>query len=294
MSGIGGKVRTGGEFTLKVGVGEVEVVAVNPDREELNALLGRELEKDPEYLGEKEVEGLTSKVKTLRLSIYVKNKQDGKVDQITFFLEDRERLNKDGNKTQYINSVGTTTWAASEADLPDWFTKRDYRIAKVGEGDFYEFLQAWLSKLDYRDAETTLALDWKKLMANNMKEIREQIDGAYCDSIVVAYTVRNVQVTDKDTDEVSTKQYQAISTKGFIPGYNYKFFKTRKFTTEILDILREKKPKELKAYEKFAVKVTDKEYGIKDHFVLEPVRDYDPSLDFAASEAVISDDGDDY
>lgn len=292
MSGIGGKKREVKEFSLKVGVGEVEIVAVNPDREELSEILGKEIEKDIEYIGEKEIDGI--KTKTARISFYVKEKTGDKIDQITFFLENRERLNKDGNKTQYINNVGTTSWGASERDLADWFTKRDYRIARVGEGDLYEFLQAWLSKLDYRDADTTLSLNWDKLMKGNVKELREQIGGEYQDSIVVAYTVRNVEVTDKETEEKTTKQFQAISNKAFLPGYNFKFFKTRKFTEDVLDTLRDKKPKELKAYEKFALKVTDKDYGIKDHFILDVVQEYDSSKDFASTDSVISEDGADY
>jgi hypothetical protein len=294
MSGIAGKKREVKEFSLRVGVGEVEVVAVNPDREDLCSILGRDIEKDPEYIGEKDVDGV--KVKTARISFYVKDKnsEDGKIDQVTFFLEDRDRMNKNGDKFQYINSVGTTTWGAKESDLAAWFTKRDYRVAKTGEGELYEFLQAWLSKLDYRDAETTLTINWEKLMKGNVKELREQINGEYQDSVTVGFTVRNVEVVDKDTEEKTTKQYQAISNKAFCAGFNFKFFKTRKFTPEVLEALREKKPKDLKAYEKFALKLVDKDYGIKDHFILDVVQEYDSSKDLASSDAVITEDGDDY
>lgn len=293
-SGIGGKKREAKEFSLKVGVGEVEVVAVNPDREDLCSLLGRDIEKDPEYCNEKDVEG--KKVKTVRLSFYVKDKnsEDGRIDQITFFLEDRERTNKAGDKYQFINAIGRSTWAATDKDLPEWFTKRDYRKARVGEGELYEFLVTWLQDLDYRDAGTVLELNWDKLIKGNVKELREQINGEYSGSIAVGFTVRNVEVVDKDTEEKVVRQYQAISNKAFAIGKNFKFFKTRKFTPEVLESLRNRNIKDLKDYEKFALKLTDKEYGIKDHFILDVVQDYDKEKDMAASDEVISEDGSDY
>jgi hypothetical protein len=61
---------------------------------------------------------------------------------VTFFLEDKDRVNKDGTKKQYINNIGTCSWAAEESALPDWFKGREYRVAKVGEEDLYAFLRS--------------------------------------------------------------------------------------------------------------------------------------------------------
>jgi hypothetical protein len=61
--------------------------------------------------------------------------------KVSFFLEDKERQNKDETKKQYINSVGNCSWAADPNDLPDWFKARDYRVAKIGEEELYEFYE---------------------------------------------------------------------------------------------------------------------------------------------------------
>ena len=57
---------------------------------------------------------------------------------------------------------------------------RDYRVAFVGEEDLYNFMRTWLGDLDYRDADTILQLEWKKLMKGNVKDIKDQIDGEWC------------------------------------------------------------------------------------------------------------------
>ena len=54
-----------------------------------------------------------------------------------------------------------------------------------------------------------------------------------------------------------------------------------------------KKPKDLKAHEKFVVNVTG-EYGCKDHFTFKDLQDYNAEDNLVASDAFISDDGDDY
>lgn len=295
---IQGKQRTQKEYTnnLTIGVGEVEVVAVNPDKQELMELLKVTDEnidkfKDPEYLGTKDIDG--EEVKTLRLDFYVKNKETEKVDKIAFFLQNKERTNKTGDKNQFIDNVGTTSWAVDENSLPDWFTKRDTRKAKVGEEELYKFLRSWISGLDYKDAATELQLDWSKLMKGNTREIREQIGGEFASTVLVSYYVRNVTTTN-DSGKEEVKQYQGISNKFFLPGWQIKFFKNTTWDIAKLENLRSKKTKELKPFERFAVDVTDVEHGIRDTFQLAYQTEYDSSVDLAATNKVISTDGDDY
>ena len=69
--------------------------------------------------------------------MWLKQVKSESLFKVSFFLEDRERENRDQTKKQYINSVGMTAWAADENDLWDWFTKeRDYRVAYIGEEEF--------------------------------------------------------------------------------------------------------------------------------------------------------------
>jgi hypothetical protein len=287
---IGGKKREntgGGDFSKKVGLFECNVIAINPTLEEFKDKLGMELKEDSkaaEYLGETK-DGNNY----LRIDVWLQQVNQEDKFKVSFFLEDKERENKDGTKKQYINSIGMCSWAADENDLAEWFTKgRDYRIAYTGEEDLYNFMRTWLADLDYRDADTVLQLDWKKLMRGNIKDLRDQIDGEWAKSIVALATVI---VKEREGE---SKEYQGIYNKAFIGGYALKQFRLVDYgSKKIQDSLKSKKPKDLKAHEKFVVNVIG-EYGCKDYYTLKDLQDYNAEDNLVASDAFISDDGDDY
>jgi hypothetical protein len=208
---------------------------------------------------------------------------------VSFFLEDKERENKDGTKKQYINSIGMCSWAGDENDLAEWFTKgRDFRVAYTGEEDLYNFMRTWLADLDYRDAETVLQLEWKKLMRGNIKDIKDQIGGEWAKSVIALATVI---VKERDGD---SKEYQGIYNKAFLGGYALKQFRLVDYgDRRVQEGLKNKKPKDLKAHEKFVVNVIG-EYGCKDVFVLKDLQDFNPDDYLVCSDDFISTDGDDY
>ena len=290
MSSIGGKKREntgGGEFGKKVGLFEANVIAVNPTLEEFKDVLGMELKEDSkaaEYLGETK-DGNSY----LRVDFWLQRMNNDDKYKVSFFLEDKERENKDGTKKQYINSIGMCSWAADENDLAEWFTKgRDYRVAYTGEEDLYNFMRTWLADLDYRDVETVLQLEWKKLMRGNVKDLRDQINGEWAKSIVALATVI---VKERDGE---SKEYQGIYNKAFIGGYALKQFRLVDYgNKKTQEGLKNKKPKELKAHEKFVVNVIG-EYGCKDYYTLKDIQDYNPDDNLVASDSFISEDGDDY
>lgn len=289
MSNIGGKLKEQTqlpEFTKKVGLFEAKVIAVNPTAEEYKDLLDIELKEDSkavEYLGEN-LEGKTK----LRLDFWLKEIKSGDKFKLTFFLENKEKENKDGTKKQYINAVGTTTWSEDADSLPDWFTKRDYRVAFVGEDELYNFLRTWLGNLDYRDAETTLQLDWKPLMKGNVKDLKNLVGGALTTNIVAMATIKTVVKEDQ------TREYQGVYNKGFLPSYSLKSFRLVNYTdSKVVEKLRSKKPKDLKPHERFVVNITG-EYGCKDFFVLKDLRDYNAGDNFVASDKAIADDDSTY
>ena len=290
MSSIGGKKRenTGNsDFGKKVGLFEANVIAVNPTIEEFKDKLGMELKEDSkaaEYLGETK-DGNNY----LRVDFWLEEVKNQDKFKVSFFLEDKERENKDGTKNQYINSIGMCTWAADENDLADWFTKgRDYRVAYTGEEDLYNFMRTWLADLDYRDSETVLQLEWKKLMRGNVKDLKDQIDGEWAKSVVALATVI---VKERDGE---SKEYQGIYNKAFLGGYALKQFRLVDYSNKRLQTdLKNKKPKDLKAHEKFVVNVIG-EYGCKDYFTFKDLQDYNADDNLVASDAYISDDGSDY
>jgi hypothetical protein len=290
MSSIGGKKREntgGGDFSKKVGLFEANVVAINPTIEEFKDILGMELKEDSkaaEYLGETK-DGNTY----LRIDVWLQKVNAEDKFKVSFFLEDKERENKDGTKNQYINSIGMCSWAGDENDLAEWFTKgRDYRIAYTGEEDLYNFMRTWLADLDYRDADTVLQLEWKKLMRGNVKDLKDQIDGEWAKSVAALATVI---VKERDGE---SKEYQGIYNKAFLGGYALKQFRLVDYGSKrVQGDLKNKKPRDLKAHEKFVMNVIG-EYGCKDYYILKDLQDYNADDNLVASDAFISEDGDDY
>jgi hypothetical protein len=293
MSTIGGVKRESagsGEntnFPKKVGLFESEIVAINPTIEEYSTILGMDLKegsKATDYLGETR-DGNTY----LRVDVWLKQVKTENLFKVSFFLEDRERENRDQTKKQYINSVGMSAWAADEADLWDWFTKgRDFRVAYIGEEELYDFMRTWLSKLDYRHADTVLQLDWKKLMRGNIGDLKTEVNGEWCNTVVALATV---VVKERDGE---TKEYQGIYNKGFLGGYTMKQFRLVDYTDKrTLDSLRSRKPRDLKPHERFAVRVSG-EYGCKDYYILKEIEEYNPGDNLVASDSYISDEGSDY
>jgi len=290
MSNIGGKKRESqGEFTKKVGLFSANVLCVNPSEKEYKEILGMELKEDSkatEYISERD--GNT----VLRIDFWLENtKSAGDVTdkfKVSFFLEDKDRWNKDDTKQQFINSIGNCAWASDENDLPDWFKKRDYRKAKSGEEDLYEFMRAWLNKLDYRDAETALDIEWKKLMKGNIKDIKDQVGGEWAGEVGCLATV-----IVKDS-EGETKEYQGIYNRAFVPTYSLKHFRLIDYNDEVvLSALKqkaEKFPKDLKPYERFVLKVTG-EYGCKDFFRLSELKEYDATENPVSTDAPIAESG---
>jgi hypothetical protein len=291
MSTIGGVKRestnTESKFNKKVGLFEANVIAINPTNEEYKDVLGIELSEDSKatnYLGETR-DGNTY----LRVDVWLQEVKNQENFKVSFFLEDRERENRDQTKKQYVNSVGMTSWADDENNLFDWFKEnREYRVAFIGEEDLYDFLRTWLGQLDYRSAETTLTLDWSKLMRGNLKDLKDQVDGEWCNSIVALATV---VTKERDGDTV---EYQGVYNKAFLSGYTMRQFRLVDYTeNKIVNQLKSRKPRELKPHERFVVKVTG-EYGCKDYYQLKEIEDYNPDENLVASDDYISEDGQDY
>ena len=180
MSNIGGEKRQAPqfeekEFPKKVGLFEAKVIAVNPTREEYADILGRQLteeSKATDYLG-------TSKDGNprLRLDFWLEDVKTQDKFKLTFFVEDKQKENRDGTKKQYINDVGRCTWADSPNNLPSWFKERENRVAYVGEEDLYNFLRSWLNLIDFSKKSSKLQLEFNRLIKGNVKEIKEEING---------------------------------------------------------------------------------------------------------------------
>lgn len=271
----------------KVGLFEAKVILINPSVEEYKEVLNIELKEDSkatEYLGESKDEGN----KTLRVDIWLEEVKHGEKFKVTFFLEDKEKENKDMTKKQYINAVGNCSWADDPNNLPQWFRERDFRIANKGEEELYNFMRTWLSELDYRAAETILQIEWKRLMKGDVKDIRDQIGGEWCTNIGALATVIS---KEHDGD---MKEYQGVYSRGFLPAYSLRNFRLINYNDpKVLDALKTKKTKDLKYHEKFVLEVTG-EWGCKDFFILRDMKEYDPNENIVASDKPIDEHNSEY
>lgn len=149
------------EFDRYIGIGTFGVLGVNPTKEELSKVYGREVEKDQEYTGKYEVNG--ESVDTVRVSFLVTttdDKDNSGIDYTglhTIFLRNRVLISsRDGEdtKVKVIDNYGQTAWATEEQlknqEVP---TQRNGKYAKIiapyrpmidGEDQLVEFIRIFL------------------------------------------------------------------------------------------------------------------------------------------------------
>lgn len=293
---VKGKQREQKEFVkeLFVGFTAVKVAAVNPNRDELNKLLGKEAspeDKEIVYLGSDQ-EGNDR----LRLAFWLQDVKTNKLFVHSFNLTNKERKNKDGDKVQIVNSTCGTTWVpyikkgdditdkVDESVIPDWFSNfttkekevlgpKKWRKALAGEEELATLLRSWLGRLDFMDTGTEVMVDTKKLFKENYKEIRELIsldeNGEFStDGIDTPFVVLLGVRTDEDD---STKKYQQVWSKAFLPNSFMKYINNgNKFPTEYSK----------KIWKKFSDEVGG-EYGFNGYTELVPIAEYDETKDIS-------------
>lgn len=293
MSAVQGKVRENREFTKQTGFFEGKVVAINPSKEKIEKMLGTELDEDPVYISEEEG------VAKAQIVFWIKDMkaEEGQgYRSVRFFLKDVQRENKISEedkatkvkKKQYINSIGLTTWADNSANLPEWFVERDFRVAMEGEEELYGFVTAWLNQLDRKDKDTLLAFDFRRLIQGNIKELTELIGSDYEGTIVCLVTVRKVE---KDGE---SKEYEQIYNRDFMPGFAMKQVRLKTIDAEFIERAKATERKKRSVLQRFVLKVTDSQYGIKDFYTLGELEEYDPTKNPVNSDKVLMDGDTEY
>jgi hypothetical protein len=283
ISGSKREIPQGGDFPKKVGIFEAKVIAINPNAREYKDILGIELKEDSNATNYYD-----DVKKKLRVNVWLQDVNSDFKTNATFWLEHGEKENKDATKKQSINSIGVCSWASSPDLLPVWFLKRDYRIAHIGEEEFLGFVRIWLGGLDFSDLSTEIFLDWKKIMSGDLKDLKEQIDGEFTQTVGALATVKTVDKED------GPKSYQNIFIKSFFPGYSIKSMRVVDYNNpDVLRGLTFRKSAELKMHERFVVNVAG-EYGCKDYYTFKELHDYDPDSNLVESDKVIAADSADF
>ena len=134
-------------FKRYTGIGNVNVLAVNPTKAEL-AKLGREVDEEPVYVTEKDG------VKNIRVTLYVKPIEIDEILTISFFIRNQRFVSKEKGTFQVIDSYGRTAWVTEEQlknhDIPVSSNgnainiANNYRPTFSGEDNFTQFMKAYL------------------------------------------------------------------------------------------------------------------------------------------------------
>lgn len=227
-----GKESVEGSFKMYKGMAAFNIVAVNPTKAELEALTGRELENEPEYVGKTD-EGKEQ----VRVVFYGKTAPDAKLNNgiemlipISFMLTKDYRVGQTSGKYQIIDKFGRTAWATKEEvqskAIPQYTSgpaniSADYRLAWQGEEFLTDFLIQWLNipgPAVYKDKvwvmkentdDSEVSLDMAALFKGNVKELKELV------TLAAAYIVKGAVGIRTVDNENGTRQYQAVFTRKF-------------------------------------------------------------------------------
>jgi hypothetical protein len=186
------EVKDGPLRQLWTGAENFKVVAVNPTKEELEALYGREMNFTPEYInttkvtdgdGEREVD-------QIRIDFYLSNEDDTITTKAQFYIGKTHHKSQTG-KLKVINDFGKTTWLEKDAitsgTVPDnmtWYNTSGMKIALRGEEEMISFLSNLLNlpfdltKLeDKSDAHARISKEeWNTIFTGDVSLLRGIIE----------------------------------------------------------------------------------------------------------------------
>ena len=216
-----------------IGVGSVNVLAINPNKAQLKELMGMELEDEPVYVGTQEVDG--KKVEYARVDVLlhtVPESNDG-IDiktRMTFFLRNQYRFNRDKTKVQVIDEYARTAWVtiddAKAKVIPTYSNgnkaniTNNYRPCYQGEEELTNFFKTFLNipnPMVYKNQQWVPAPNLNECQARfdhvpdmfkgSFKELQDALSLQPNNAVKVLFGVRT-------TDE--GKQYQAFYTRMFL------------------------------------------------------------------------------
>lgn len=157
---IGKEQKTDNTFKLYEGLCDVEILAINPNKDKLSKLIGRDIEKEPTYLTKAEDKD-GNLVDNLRICFVVKarNYEVGNVvpegvQMLNFFVRKSQRTNTDKTKVQVIDKYGRTAWVTNEEAanhiIPMYSNGPakldvDYRPIYQGEEELTSFIKTFVN-----------------------------------------------------------------------------------------------------------------------------------------------------
>lgn len=239
-------VETNNVVKRYIGVAPVKVLAVNPNKAELEAIYDTTLDRENEYTG-----ATPEGVKTARIDFIIATapKAEGEIDMKTkasYFLRKEFMMNNDKTKVKVIDKYGRTAWVTKDQyatkEIPMYANgpaniDKDYRMMYRGEEELTEFLRTYLgipnvTKFvdgrpaglidDPSEAEARLS-DIDKYFDGNFSEIKEIVSYQPNNKVKLCFGV-------KTTDD--GKQYQDVFIQMPLNARNNRYEKLEKAIEE--------------------------------------------------------------
>lgn len=125
-------------YTPKTGLAEFQILAVNPTKDQISELLGRDYPLDVNYDVKDDLNG--DRVRPIEF--WVKSESANVVDRVTFQIGNTPRKSKNNN-VQVINAKGVMRYAPSVEDANIKYEKLApfVREVMIGEEALYRFMQ---------------------------------------------------------------------------------------------------------------------------------------------------------
>lgn len=221
-------------FKRYIGLAPVNILSVNPNKAELEKLYNITLEEEPQYIGTKEVNGVTSEYARIDFIVNTIPNRSNNIDlksKVTFFLTNKPFYKKDNSKVRIIDKYGRDAWATiseyQQHKIPMYkngpaLIDMDYRAAFIGEVELIQFIIAylgipninvysnggWISAVYPEECEASFK-DITKFFKGDFTELREILTFQPKNSVTVLFGVRS-------NDE--GKQFQTVYTNRFYKG----------------------------------------------------------------------------
>ena len=208
-----------------IGVAPVFVLAVNPNKAELEKLYGRELENEPEYQGVVK----DTDIKQVRLDFIIKTDESKcgveLLTKISFFVQNQYFYNKENTKVQVIDKYGRTAWVtieqAKNQEIPMYSNgpanlDKDYRPAYRGEEELTNFIKNYLNipnVMDYKNGSWVMKSNTEDSEAR-LENIANYFKGNFSElKNIISLQPNNKAKVMFGVKSNEGKEYQAVYTQ---------------------------------------------------------------------------------
>lgn len=153
-----GTAKPNSGFNPKTGLAAFKLMLVNPTKEEISELFGREYPFDPNY----DIREDLNEDKVRPIEFWVKSETCNVIDKVTFQIGTVSRKSKTGN-VQVVNQKGIMRYAPSVAEANIKYEKNApfIRETTIGEEALYRFMQCAMG-YKYNDPEANFMEDSEK------------------------------------------------------------------------------------------------------------------------------------